>query len=165
LFPHFGYFSCDLYAEICLKNKLLMLIQLKNRISDWTVIILGLTGLFLGLSGLFAPVAQLHMLGLEDTSTAVGLAIKGLMRSGSVSAVYIGLLYLLGTWKQWEGFKLYLIFARFLMTIGFVALFLSGPSLGVFKSAAAWEGGGAVLILIALFADRLFAERITGRNN
>ena len=136
--------------------------QLKRPVSDWTVIVLGLIGLFLGISGLFSPESQLKMLGLTDSSSATGFAIRGFLRSGSVSAVYVGLLYLLGVWKKWEGFKYYLIFARVLMTIGFVALFLSGPTLEAFRSAAAWEGTGAVLILVALFADRLFMKKAIG---
>lgn len=123
----------------------------KKTISDWTVIFLGSIGLFLGVSGLLFPESQYAMLGIHAIS--VGPVIPGLLGSAGLSASYMGLLYIFGTLKKWPHFKHYLIFARMVMAIGFVALVVTGRASQSYLPAAVWEAAGAMLIATSLGWD------------
>src|ERR1700761_8029571 len=99
-----------------------MATTIKRKLSDYLVIILGLLGLLLGLMGLFNPTSQYGMMGINATSLPPGSVIPGLFASGSLSATYVGILYIYGVLKRWPNFKAYLIFARMVMCIGFLLL-------------------------------------------
>ena len=124
----------------------------KKSISDWTVIILGSIGMLLGLSTLFFPEAQYKILGLETDS--VGTVIPGLMGSAGLSATYMGLMYIFGTFQKWKYFKYYLVFARLLMATGFLILLAIGRAPESYVSAAIWEAAGATLIGISIWWER-----------
>lgn len=129
----------------------------KRNASDWTVIVLGVIGLILGIIGLCHPQSQYEMMGLTPESLRAGSVVPGLMGSGSLSAVYVGIMYIFGIWNKWPHFKAYLVFARMVMCAGFLILVAAGIAPHQFIPAAIWEGGGAFLILVVLWLDRRFA--------
>ncbi|PWV56338.1 hypothetical protein [Chitinophaga sp. S165] len=129
----------------------------KRNASDWTVIVLGLIGLILGIIGLCHPQSQYEMMGLKQDALKAGSVIPGLMGSGSLSAVYVGIMYIFGVLKKWPHFKSYLVFARMVMCAGFLLLVAAGRAPHQFIPAALWEGGGALLILMVLWLDNRFA--------
>ena len=73
-----------------------MAISLKLKPSDWVVMVLGSLGAILGLSGLLNPASQYGMLGIEANLQSSGRVIPGLFGSGSLSALYVGILYIYG---------------------------------------------------------------------
>lgn len=132
----------------------------KRTVSDWAVIILGCIGFLLGISGIIDPHSQYDMLRLESASIAQGSVIPVLLSSASLSAMYVGIMYIYGILNNWRGFKAYLVFARSLMCIGFLVLVSLGKAPGVYLSAAIWEGIGAVIILVVLWWDRYKYSRL-----
>lgn len=132
----------------------------KHTPSDYLVILLGILGLLLGLKGLLNPASQYHMMGIDPTSLAPDSPIPGLFGSGSLSAIYVGILYVFGVLNRWTRFKAYLIFARMVMCIGFFWLVTVGRAPHAFIPAAIWEGTGAILILGSLWIDTFQKKRV-----
>ena len=130
-----------------------MTIFTRRKPSDWVVMTLGMLGFILGLSGLLNPASQYKMIGMEASSLPSGSAIPALLGSGSLSALYVGILYIYGVLYKWEGFKRYLIFARMVMCAGFLILVCIGRASNAFVLAAIWEGAGALFILLAFWWD------------
>jgi len=121
--------------------------------SDWVVMVLGAMGFGLGLSGLLNPVSQYSMMGIEASSLPPNSVIPGLFGSGSLSALYVGILYIYGVLRKWDRFKAYLIFARMVMCVGFLMLVCTNRAPQAFVPAAIWEGVGAIVILVGLWLD------------
>ncbi|MRG44072.1 hypothetical protein GFS24_03055 [Chitinophaga sp. SYP-B3965] len=128
--------------------------KMKWKPSDVVVILLGALGFFLGLMGLINPDAQYSMMGITASSLPADSVIPGLFGSGSLSAIYVGIIYIYGVLKKWDRFKAYLIFARMVMCLGFLVLVCIGRAPQAFIPAAAWEGAGALFILLALWWDK-----------
>ena len=126
---------------------------MKLKLSDWTVITLGTLGFVLGLIGLCDPESQYGMMGIKAASLPPGSIISGLFGSGSLSALYVGIMYIYGVLKKWNHFKAYLVFARIIMCLGFLALVCAARAPREFVPAAVWEGVGALLILVTLWVD------------
>ncbi|QMW04934.1 hypothetical protein [Spirosoma foliorum] len=122
---------------------------LNKTASDWTVILLGVVGFLLGAEGILNPHFQYKMLGL----TALGNVIPALLGSASLSASYVGILYIVGVIHRWKHVKRYLIGARLLMGVGFLGLMAIGRMPQTYRAAAVWEIAGALLIAGALWWD------------
>lgn len=133
---------------------------MKKNISDWTTIGLGAIGITMGLMGIINPESQYQMLKLSD-ETVKGSVIPALLGSASLSATYVGIMYIFGTLRQWRNFKHYLIFSRMLMAIGFFIMVCRGVAPSTYIAAGIWEGVGGILILVSLLIDHFRMKRKT----
>jgi len=138
-----------------------MAIFTKRKPSDWVVMVLGIAGFSLGLSGLLHPASQYSMLGIKASYLSSDSVVPGLLGSGSLSALYVGILYIYGVLNKWDRFKSYLIFSRMVMCLGFLVLVCINRAPQAFIPAAVWEGAGAVFIFLALWWDAAGKSKIT----
>jgi hypothetical protein len=85
----------------------------------WVIGALGLLAVVMGAFGVIDPDGQAHMMGLSlIRGRPLGDHTEEMLMITSLAAINTGSLYLAGAMKQWSGFVVWAIKARFVMGSG-----------------------------------------------
>lgn len=111
----------------------------------YTIYAFGLTSLLAGLASLLSP----------DTvppASTLPAACQPASAGNALAAIAMGLYYPLAAWQENRAFFRLSVCMRAVTSAVFFGL--DGGAWGVWRTAAAWEGGGAAVTGLALLVER-----------